>query len=970
MTLTAAARSVWAKSVFAGEHQALGVPHVDGPISHWLPLSQHLDDTGAVAAALWDHEFWAPAVTGRFVKRLGGDAAAARALVMLLAATHDVGKASPAFAAQVAVLADAMGRAGLKVDSAVKHHPDRSLVRHELVSYLTFEQWARARGATLDVAQQLAGVLGTHHGRPLGSDLPPAVRSRPHLLGEGAWHSVRVEFLDRAAAHPDVAPHLDRIFAASLRQTDLVLLSGMLIVADWIASNSDFFPLIEAGRIREFDTETRLREAWGRFAPAPAWQPEADAFADVDLMFRTRFQLPDGASPHATQRELVDLARTSPEPSLLILEAAMGSGKTEAALAAAEILAAKHGANGIFIALPTQATSDGMFSRVRAWADLAGIGMSVFLAHGRSRLNEEFDALSRESSFRSVDSDPADACSYQASGAAFVHRWFAGSKKGPLANFVVGTIDHVLFGALQSRHVSLRHLALAGKVVVIDEAHAFDVFMGRFLERAIEWLGAYGVPTLILSATLPSERRRELVRAYERGRRSERGLRTPRSAAQQGELDRGLDGDIGYPALIASSAEGPQLRLPEWQGRRQIIELERIDDGQDTLAALLRERLVDGGCAVVIRNTVRRAQETAEHLRAVLPEIPVTLTHARYLAEDRARNDQRLLDRFGSPRRSTGRPERAIVVATQVVEQSLDLDFDLMITDLAPIDLLLQRSGRLHRHERPAEERPAPLRSPRLVITGVDWSQEPPVADRGSRTIYSDHLCLRTLAELQGRDQLTLPDDIAPAVQRVYAVNGDAANTAAHPYEIPGWAEPLAEAHTRFVKDQNQQKDDAASFVLERVPRGPGELLAWATHSIGDPESGDRRGRAAVRQSGESLEVFALFGGDNDELCTAPWWNGGTPIPLIGEPDRALVREILGSAIRIPEHECQRYGIDSLIADIESLPVNANQRLQQSTDLRGELMVVFGDDGRCVLPRAVLLYSQSDGLRVEHNANV
>lgn len=972
MTLTDAAHSVWAKSVFVGDRYAASATNTetavvdeDSSISHWLPLHQHLDDTGAIAALLWDRGFWAPSIRRRLSKRFDGDEGAARALVRLMGATHDVGKASPAFAVQVPILADAMTRAGLRVDPALAGHPDRPMVRHELVSYLAFSSWARDRGARIDEAQQLAGVLASHHGRPFTSGLLREMESRPRFVGTGAWETVRIELLDRAAAHPDVAPHLETILSAPLRQTDLVLLSGMLIIADWIASNDEFFPLIETGRTREFDTEQRAREAWHCFSPAESWRPDPD-FPDTDAMFRARFQLPEGAAPHPAQQQFVELARSQSQPSLLILEAPMGSGKTEAALAAAEILAAEHGANGVFIALPTQATSDGMFSRVREWADRAGFDTSIFLAHGRSSLNVEFDTLVQDS-FRSIDSGSEGAARAdgedarrRCSGSVIVHRWFAGSKKGPLSSLVVGTIDQVLFGALQSRHLALRHLALAGKVVVIDEAHAFDTFMGEFLECAVEWLGAYGVPTIILSATLPAQRRRALVRAYEKGRRSDSGLRPSRNPEAAAAFDGELDGDIGYPALIASGEKGAQVKLPGWTGRRRLVELERLDDELDTLSELLRERLAEGGCAVVIRNVVRRAQETAEHLRGALPGIPITLAHSRYLAEDRARKDRSLLDLFGSPARSAGRrPERAIVVATQVIEQSLDLDFDLMISDIAPIDLLLQRSGRLHRHDRPLQDRPAAVRTPRFVITGVGWREDPPALDRGASRIYGDHLLLRTLAELRERDHLSLPDDIAPAVQRVYGE---------HTYEPASWKTAFEKAHEKFRIEQQEDHDEALPYRLNAVPHLRRDLNGWAARSAGDAEADERKGRAAVRRSSDSLEVFALFGDPDVELRTAPWWDGGTLIPLSGELDRSLIREILGSVISIPEHECQQYGIDSLITDLEGLSVNENQRLQQSRDLRGELMVVFDTEGRCRLPRATLHYSERDGLRMEHLA--
>lgn len=976
MTVTPAARSVWAKT---GRRETWSAD-AGSELTHWLPLHRHLSDAAGAAAQLWDEGFWAPGIRSRLAERYGGNEAIARAATILLAENHDIGKASPAFAAQCRELTPAMDVAGLRVRASVAAHPDRSAVRHEIVSYLAFKEWADLRGADRLVSRQLASVLGAHHGRPLTMERVRLAQDRPSLLGEGLWTGVRREFLNRAAANPEVGPYLEMLLTTPLRQSDLVLLSGMLVLADWIASSEAYFSLFAVGEDPELDQAIRVDEAWQRFSPPSGWRPDPPASAEE--VFRERFQLPAGAVLHPTQRELFAAAQNADAPKLMILEAPMGSGKTEAALAAAEVLAARFGANGLFVALPTQATSDGMFSRVREWADQADAGGSIFLAHGRSALNDEFQTLWGDLRFNGVDEhEGATGVGAGArgrhDGSVFAHRWFAGNKKGPLSNLVVGTIDQLLFAALQSRYLTLRHLAFAGKVVVIDEAHAFDVYMGEFLTRAVQWLGAYGVPTIILSATLPAERRQELVRAYEEGRLLDAGERASRRGRSSIDTE-GLTGDIGYPVIVASGAK-PEVRLPGWGGREQMIGIERIGDEMGDLADLLRERMVDGGCVAIVRNVVSRAQATAEHLRAEFPGTEVILAHSRFLAEDRARRDRELLDRFGPPARMKNRPERAIVVATQVIEQSLDLDFDLMVSDIAPIDLLLQRTGRLHRHARADEDRPAAMRSPRLMITGVDWIQDPPVLEKGSRAVYGDHLLLRTLAELDGLDQVMLPGGIAPAVQRVYA---------GEPYPLPMWQEGFAVAEQKFARDRAAHRAEAAAFLLEPVCRDDETetLIGWAEFSVGNAEGDaqERRGRAAVRRSGESLEVLALFS-DGAVLSVAPWWGQGNlgEVPLNAPPGRHLVQGILRSAVSIPEHDCLAYGqrdkrgadqecrwsgIDLLIRDLEQSMITDGRLfdLQQVRELRGELMVVFDERGRCVLPSAVLHYSERDGLRVEH----
>ena len=244
-----------------------------------------------------------------------------------------------------------------------------------------------------------------------------------------------------------------------------------------------------------------------------------------------------GFAPNAVQRAVLEAVDTAAEPGILILEAQMGVGKTEAALAAAEIMANRFGLGGVFFGLPTQATANGIFPRLLGWADTQSeetLPQAIKLAHGMAELNESY--LRLQGRGVQLEEDAQEEHQVQ------VHQWFRGNKQALLANFVIGTVDQLLLAALAQKHVMLRHLGLAGKVVIIDECHAYDTYMNCYLDRALEWLGWYKVPVILLSATLPARRRTELVEAYQQkkgcpGRAVENQLRL--SAADMDEWRRG-----------------------------------------------------------------------------------------------------------------------------------------------------------------------------------------------------------------------------------------------------------------------------------------------------------------------------------------------------------------------------------------------------------------------------------------------
>ncbi len=200
-----------------------------------------------------------------------------------------------------------------------------------------------------------------------------------------------------------------------------------------------------------------------------------------------------------------------------------------------------------------------------------------------------------------------------------VHQWFQGSKQALLANFVIGTVDQLLMAALQQKHVMLRHLGLAGKVVVIDECHAYDAYMNCYLDRALNWLGEYRVPVILLSATLPAKRRTELVTAYlNRKTLPDAPWKTCR----------------GYPLLTwTDGKQVQQTGIPLHTPPRRVT-MESMTE--EHLPEMLQNALREGGCAGVIVNTVRKAQDLAARLREELPEFEVLVFHAQFLMPDRA----------------------------------------------------------------------------------------------------------------------------------------------------------------------------------------------------------------------------------------------------------------------------------------------------------------------------------------------
>ena len=917
MEWSEAARSVWGK--------------LDPASDSWMTLVGHLEDAAAVAGYLWDG--FLPPVTRRLIcEGLCISDDQGRRLVSWLASVHDIGKATPAFAAKARPLLpqvlDRMRRYGLDA----RPTPEDRQVPHATAGQVLLDGWLAARypGSTKRNRDTLTCVIGCHHGTTPSSVALLAARDHPIQLGGGCWDDVRDEILEKMTERVGADVHLATWLSRRTPVSVQVLLTGVVIMADWIASNTDYFPYADGG------FADRLSAALAALDLPGPWQPDSDG-KSADELLASRFPTLDGFRARPLQESLLSSVREVREPGLFIVEGPMGVGKTEAALLAAEVLAERFGAGGVFVGLPTMATADPMFERVRSWLDSTRVecDVSIALAHGKAALNDSYAGLLHRQWTGTLygESESSDA-----GGEVVVNEWLRGRKRNGLASFVVGTIDQSLFAALKAKHVVLRHLGLVGKVVIIDEVHAADDYMRQYLKRLLSWLGAYRTPVILMSATLPPEQRDEFLRAYADGR----------GHAQVPESSRSDE----YPRISIYDGALKQVAVP-WDSGYGDVALARLADDSVELVSLLGERLADGGCAAVICNTVARAQETFAVLRDTFGT-DVRLVHSRFIAPDRARREAQLVRELGPSGR---RPHRLIVVGTQVLEQSLDIDFDLMITDLAPMDLMLQRAGRLHRHAR--NNRPSGVAQPVLWVRGVvDWQAEPPQSVRGSRAVYGSHRLLRAAAILKGVESIRFPADIPRLVRHAY-------DPATQPPD--GWEEAWRSAEDQEFTQRQRAIARAHTYLMD-PPTKPSTMGGLIDVQASDPDKAEEQGKSQVRDSDEGLEVIALWRG-SDGLLRLPDGanhNAGAVVPEAVQwgtaADEKLARAMATCTLRLPTSLCYPGVIDAVIADLERMADYSGW--QRSRWIAGQLVLTFDDSGVSCLAGRVLAYDSEQGLRV------
>ncbi|WP_309131317.1 CRISPR-associated helicase Cas3' [Brevibacterium sp.] len=929
-----------------------------------LSLVQHMEDSADVARKLW-RTYVAKSTADWIESELQLSPISTENLVAWIIGCHDVGKATWQFQSQVdhtpqgRSKVEKVRRAGFGFPQ-MKSKDDK--VPHSHFSQLIVEGYLCARfGMEIDEAETFASVAGSHHGLPpFSNKLSHASRNmdESRLNATHSWKDAQTTLLDHMTTYTNAESALERLSTIRLSAPVQFMLTGLVLMADWIASSAELFPLDQV-------LPDRIDTAWERLNLPQKWHPDNGSTTSASNFYRHRFSWPPERTPFDVQDSAFHEARRTDPPMLMCVEATMGQGKTELALAVAEILAHRWNKNGIFFAAPTMATTDGLFQRVLAWAAIVthpDTIASMYLGHSKNNLNQWFRQLPKVT-YAPIGDDYGNrtGAHSETQGDVIAHQWFSGRKKGILSNFVVGTIDQVLFSALQSKHVMLRHLGLAQKVVIIDEAHAYDAYMNSYLEAALEWLGAYRVPIVLLSATLPPAIRDSLISAYQRG------LHPRSDAVLLPEAD-----PLEYPRLTTVDRAGQRrtIEVPQ-PTATTTVQVSVIDDSTASLLDALSPFKDEGGCVLVLCTTVARAQETFLTLRENFGKC-AELLHAGFTANSRVDKETRLRKELGADaHRGEDRPFRRLLVSTQVVEQSLDLDFDLIVTDFAPMDLLLQRTGRLHRHQRPEIDRPRWTRQPRILVRGISSHSvltQPPTFHWSLTLIYSEYILLKSwwqLGDILSGTPLRIPQDIPRLVSLAY---GDGTMFPNHTDIV----EEALNTHNTAVETSRKR---SRTFQLQLTSNGyPATTIAEAFPTQGadnelDGPSGEIRGEAIVRGSDPTIEVIVVqrYGSGYRVL---PWLADDEDPPTLfpdREPDTSSSYLLATCTVRLP----YKFGKDYLFNEVtDQLESQTYAGWRKSYLLGGMLALELDDDFSCVVAGKTLRYDELLGLHEIKNESI
>lgn len=701
---------------------------------------------------------------------------------------------------------------------------------------------------------ELYAATAGHHGRPPKADQDQrrrmAMDASPEAIADAGAAISAFHSLWPAASLADLSR--EQVHALSW------WLPGLVAAADWIGSNVAWFPSCPADlpiaayldRARALAVRAVAEAGLGR--PAPSDRP-LFAFA-----------------PRPMQAACADIPLRD-GPMLALIEDETGAGKTEAALILAQRMMVGGKGHGLFFALPTMATADAMFKRARdVVARMFAAGPSLTLAHGRAGLSGDFRDL--QGTDRRNPDEPGCAA------------WLAESRRRALlADVGVGTVDQALLAVLPTKHACLRLFGLSSKILIVDEVHELgDPYMAVLLERLLHAHAALGGSAILLTATLPLVLRARLVAAFEDGA----GRVSP------------LPGDPAYPALTVAGGAA-RTDLPRVTGPRGAVAVQRVA-GPEAALDLLAEKVAQGAACVWVRNAVDEAIASVRALRD--RGVAADLLHARFALTDRKRHEAAALVRFG--KHGMGREGR-VLVATQVVESSLDLDFDVMVSDLAPMAALIQRAGRLWRHMdlRPAAGRPVPAPVLHVVspdpASAVDARWLHPVLGQGAH-VYALPLQWRTADVLFRAGRIEAPGDLRALIEGAHGEEGAVPDAL-----LRAEVEAQGKAHAERAQGARNVVDFAAGFragaggwedtefptrlgqpmrVLVLARRQGGRLMTWAAGEteadscqLSEVQAATRRLAALDLPDQTAPEIAAFTAGWPD------WRRNGVTVCPVGE---------------------------------------------------------------------------------------
>ncbi|MHA1269856.1 MAG: CRISPR-associated helicase Cas3' [Candidatus Helarchaeota archaeon] len=849
------------------------------------PLIYHLIDVGCVAYHIMGSKTYKPVVE-KVSKMVGIEYELIKSWISYLIAMHDIGKCYPEF--QIFGLdedVNELRRMGLipkdfKVE--VFYHSEESAIW--IKEYLKSVGWNRR---SVDVITRV--VLG-HHG------YFKAKNNRIDNNLNERWEEFRVKIKDillSLFAVPGVGKDdFEKSWVPDefeLPNMVGIIILGLLVLSDWIASNDYLYDYKLINNIpcsiEQYFSKAML--LGGKIVNKLGFNIIIDIEQAIEKEQKITFSglFPVFKRLTTIQKMVESAIERVPEivktPNLVIIEASTGSGKTEAALYYMTKILENKKVRGFYFALPTIAASDQIYERVREFIGRFSRGLKKYirLVHGMAWVVDKASYRFRKIQISDINPLNSNESGELDEGENF-YRWFLPKRRAILVPYAVGTIDQALMSVLNVKFGFLRLLGFSKNVLIVDEVHAYDVYMKHILERLLEWTSYLGITVILLSATIPDSKKRELMNAYLRGvslNNNDMGVAEMVGTStyyMNGKNNRSMEQEYPLITIIGSlrnsyyitkskikkiiskkienkgvknvnsenNVNNPNnpneydsnnnlkqimnisYQMEEFSHKidiksdspyiREVIikkhygYLEKYDDCADLIIDIMkRDR-----CVCYIANTVSSAQEmykkVQEKLKLLDINIPVILLHSRFPKEHRMDIENIVRDFFD--KRSipdikgnceTTRPEKAILISTQIVEQSLDLDFDEIVSEIAPIDLLIQRIGRLHRHKREGRDY-----EPTFHIILPDTEK----FEFGSISyIYSPYILYKTYLTIKNINKINIPSEVRELIN--YTYNEDINNLK---YDDIVPEHIVEEEYERYCSKLEEDKNKADVYLI------------------------------------------------------------------------------------------------------------------------------------------------------------
>lgn len=775
---------------------------------------------------------------------------------------HDLGKFSRAFQGLQPDLSPGLVKANPRMQYSVS-------VRHDTLGFQLLGRNPSRQfinifedSSSLNTIEPWLEIVTGHHGVPpkksggrVADSFEPVDEEAASQFAKEAMQLFLPEF--------DRTPLLDNGLKKRLKTASWQL-AGITVLADWQGSNRGHFDYVKKPmELSKYWKEFALPSAAKAIQAMPV-KPKTRHFLGISDLFPF-IQHPTPLQQYALNEPL------SEKPQLFILEDVTGAGKTEAALILTHRLLDAGLADGLYVALPTMATANAMYKRLgevyRRFYEISELP-SLILAHGARELSDEFRESVMLSDHQLADLNYTggdETQEQELTATAYCNAWLADSrKKALLADVGVGTLDQALLAVLPARHQSLRIVGLSRKVLLVDEVHAYDCYMQKLLDALLEAHARQGGSVILLSATLPGTMRENLVTAFHRGLGN-----APFEILKN-----------AYPLVTHSPKMGDcEKHIDTREEVKRTVIVKRLDTAEAAIEGI-RQAKEKGQSVCWIRNTVKAARESHSDLAEYewMDRNHLHLFHSRFAMVDRQGIEAKCEKMFGD---KSMHPDRKgqVLIATQVVEQSLDLDFDVLITDLAPVDLVLQRAGRLQRHVR--DELGNRLRglndkdrrgTPILYLYAPEPTENPEAdwlksQQKGTQSVYPHvgQLWLTAKLLLKDKDgEFTMPEDARSLIEGVYSGDIEDAvpvNLRQDSYMVIGQEQSrksmadfnalkLSKGYTRLSGDWDEEiryptrltEEESVSVVLARLQHGKlqpyaaGSHYPWAMSVVKIPE--------------------------------------------------------------------------------------------------------------------------------------